>query len=107
MGDDERVGIVKVPLEIIHLLIELNFGQQALSQKLITDTFEQVAKDVAPTIAQRVSVNPGNYLNVHKTTRTEHLVCLSTDEYIRSVTPRVFLKHFRQAIPCWGGRITE
>ena len=64
MGDDECVGIVKVPLKIVYLLPELDFGQQALFQDLITDIFEQVAKDVAVSIAQRVGMNPRNDLNV-------------------------------------------
>ena len=64
MGDDECVGIVEVPLKIVYLLPELDFSQQALFQDLITDIFEQVAKDVAVSIAQRVGMNPRSDLNV-------------------------------------------
>ena len=107
MRDDKGVGIVKVPLQIAHLLPELDFGEQTLHHDMIAHTFKQVAKNVTPTITRRVDMNPGSDLNVQETACSKHLVCLSSDEQVDSYAPGVHLEHFHKPVPRRRRRMTE
>lgn len=74
--NDERTNIRKVPPKLAYFLLVLHVGEQTSHYQPIKHGFNQVAKNVALAVAQRVGVNCWRNLDTSEASNPKHLVGL-------------------------------